>query len=307
MATIHVYHDAAEWIASAIRARGREVVAWKTPELFREHLAEAEILVTQGPPRDAWARATRLRLLHGLGAGIDDLLPAENLAEGVAICNVRGVFAAEVAEHAIAMMLALERALPTVFERQRAGVWKMFPVGKLEGRTVAIVGLGEIGVRVARIATAMGMRVVGTSRSLRPVAGVEVRPLSSLLAEAEHLVVCTPRTPSTRGLIDAAALARLPANAFVINVGRGGVVDEGALLAALHAGRVGGAALDVFEEEPLAADSPWWSAPNTIVTPHIAGLGRRYLERAVEVVLENVERLERGAPLICQVDRAFGY
>ncbi len=307
MSVIHVYHEAAEWIANALRGRGHEVIAWSSPELFRERIGEIEILVTQRAPTDAWSRATKLRLIHGLGAGVDDVLPAEGLAREVAICGVRGVFAAEVAEHALAMMLALERALPTVFERQRNKDWKMFPVGKLEGRTVGIVGLGEIGRRVARVASALGMRVLGTSRSLRPIEGVDVRPLAALLPESEHLVVCTPRTPATLGLIDGAALEKLPERAFVINVGRGGVVDEGALLRALNEGHVGGAAMDVFEDEPLPPESPWWTTPNTIVTPHIAGLGRQYLERAAEVVLENVGRYERGEPLICQVDRTVGY
>jgi len=307
MARIHVYHEAAEWIATALRARGLDVVAWSNPDEFRERLGEVEVLVTQRPPRDAWPRATRLRLLHGLGAGVDDLLPAEGLPEQVTICGVRGVFAPEVAEHALAMMLALERALPAVFERQRTKTWHMFPVGKLEGRTVGIVGLGEIGRRVARVATALGMRVLGTSRSRRAVERVDVRTLDELLPDSDHLVVCTPRTPETRGLIDARALGNLREHAFVINVGRGGVVDERALLAALREGRVGGAAMDVFEDEPLPRESPWWTAPNTIVTPHIAGLGRQYLERAAEVVAENVARIGRGTPLICQVDRVVGY
>jgi D-2-hydroxyacid dehydrogenase (NADP+) len=306
---IHVYHEAADGIANALRARvgDREVIAWSSPEEFRERIGEVEVLVTQGPPRDAWSRAKRLRLIHGLGAGVDDLLPAEGLAENVQICGVRGVFAAETSEHAIAMMLALERALPTVFERQRNKSWQMFPVGKVEGRTVGIVGLGEVGRRIARIASAIGMRVLGTSRSLRAIPDIDVRPLEMLLPDAEHLVICTPRTPATRGLISAAALARLPDRAYVINVGRGGVVDEDALLTALTEGRVGGAAMDVFEDEPLTRDGPWWTAPNTIVTPHIAGLGRNYLARAAEVVVENLERLDRDAPLICQVDRVVGY
>jgi phosphoglycerate dehydrogenase-like enzyme len=192
-------------------------------------------------------------------------------------------------------------------QRQHEKSWQMFPVGKLEGRTLGIVGLGEIGRRVARIARAIGMRVLGTSRGLRPVEGVDVRPLDPVLRASDHLVVCTPLTPETRGLIGATELGALPDRAFVINVGRGGVVDEPSLLAALNEGRVGGAAIDVFVDEPLPRDSAWWTAPNTIVTPHIAGLGRRYLERAVEVVVENIERLETGVPPSCQIDRSVGY
>ena len=303
MATLHVYHDHAKWIADALRlAAGErhEIVAWSEPEPFVAALPSIEILVTQGPPRGVFAAATNLRLIHGLGAGVDDLLPAEDLSKDVVICGARGVFAAEASEHAIAMMLALERGLPAMFERQRAHEWKMFGVGKLEGRTAGIVGVGAIGERIMKVAAALGMEVLGTA--LRPRSGHV--PLDELLARSDHVVVCTPRTPATLNLIDARRMKR---GSFLVSLGRGGVVNETALLAALHEGHLGGAALDVFEDEPLPADSAWWSAPNTIVTPHIAGYGRHYLERVVAVALDNVDRLLRGEPLLHRVDRALGY
>ncbi len=301
MKSVHVYHDHASWIGDALRAHDVDVVEHNDPRSFEDALAQIEILVTQRPPRELLARASRLRLIHGLGAGVDDLFPSA-IPEGVTICCVRGLMAPEVAEHALMLMLALERGLPAMLERQRAHEWKMFGMGKLEGKALGIVGLGAIGQRVSRIGDALGMRVLGHNRSGRAVPGVEVVPLDRLVVD--HLVVCTPRTEETLGLIDAAALAR---TSYVISVGRGGVVDEAALLAALREGRVAGAGLDVFEDEPLPADSPWWSAPNTIVTPHVAGYGRGYLERVIARVVDNLRRFERGEPVEGRVDRTLGY
>jgi phosphoglycerate dehydrogenase-like enzyme len=307
MATIHVYHFAprfAETIAEALRGRGHEVVACNDDVSFRDALPIMEVLVTQRPPRGHWHLAEKLRLIHGLGAGVDDLFPSPDLPARVVICNARGVMAPEVSEYAIAMMLALERALPTTFARQREREWTMFPVGRLEGRTVGIVGVGAIGSRVARIASAMGMTVIGTVRKARILESVTIVPLEELLERSDHVVVTLPRTPQTIDLIDP---RRMKQGAYVIAVGRGGVINEQHLMTALREGHLGGAALDVFVDEPLPADSPWWTAPNTIVTPHTAGLGRNYLERTAAVILDNVGRMERGQELVCQVDRALGY
>lgn len=308
MRTIHVYHGdpkGAAAIAEALRTHGIEAVTWSDPDALRGAIGEMEILIAERPPRDALGLGRRLVLLHRLGAGVDDLLPAPGLPESTAICAARGVMAPEVSEHAIALVLSLERGLPTLFENQRNREWRMFPMGKLEGKSLGLVGLGIIGARIARIASAMGMRVFGTSKRLRPVEGVEVVPLAAL--SVDHLVVITPRTPETLGLIDAEVLSRLPTGAYVTSLGRGGVVDEQALLAALREGHIGGAALDVFVDEPLPKDSPWWTAPNTIVTPHVSGYGRYYLERVIVVVVENLRRLAAGEPLLHRVDRALGY
>lgn len=299
MATIHVYHGQAEAIAAALRGGGHEVVAWTSAEAFVDALPSIEILVTQRGP--ALTAGRKLRLIHGLGAGVDDLLP---FPPGVEVCTARGLMAAEASEHAVAMMLALERNLPTMFARQRAHAWKMFPVGRLAGRAVGIVGVGAIGSRVARICSAMEMRVLGVCKRPRPIGGVTMVSLAALLEEADYVVVCTPLTSETRGMIDARRMKR---GAALIALGRGGVVDEEALLVALSEGHVGGAALDVFDDEPLRADSPWWSAPNTIVTPHVAGFGGQYIERIAALIRENVDRFERGEQLLCKADPTLGY
>jgi D-2-hydroxyacid dehydrogenase (NADP+) len=304
MTAVHVYHEHASWIGDALRARGMEVVEHSDAKTFADAVAQIEILVTQRPPRELLSRARRLRLLHGLGAGVDDLFPSA-IPDTVTICCARGVMAAEVSEHALMLMLALERSFPALLERQRAHEWKMFGMGKLEGKTVGIVGLGAIGQRIARITRALGMRVIGCNRSGRAIDGIEVVPLDRMVAD--HVVVCAPRTPDTLSLIDSTFLSRQPRGAYVISVGRGGIVDETALFDALSAGHIGGAGLDVFDDEPLPPNSRWWRAPNTIVTPHIAGYGRHYLERIIAAVVANIERFDRGEPVEGRVDGTHGY
>ena len=234
-----------------------------------------------------------------MGVGVDDLLPAPDLGGEVAVTGLRGVFAAEVAEHVFAMVLALVKGVPALVARQQHREWRSFASGTLAGRTMGILGRGAVGRRVASVAEAFGMRVVAFSRTHRS--------LDEVAAASDVLVVCLPRTPQTVGLVDRPVLAQLPPGSLVVDVGRGGVIDEAALLDALVRGDIGGVARDVFDEEPLPPTSPWWTAPNAIVTPHVAGFGLSYVERAVDVLLDNVRRLEAGEDLLCQVDRESGY
>lgn len=298
---IHVYHERAEVIRAAVLAAApdREVIALASREALAAAMPAIEVLFAPDPPRAGWAGAARLRLIQLLGAGVDQLLPSPDLPAQVEVAGVRGVFAAEVAEHAIAMILALRKRLPELLDDQRARRWRQRPRGSVAGEAVTVVGAGEIGGRVARLCEALGMRVTVVSRTRGD--------LAAALDGARYLVVTAPLTPGTANLIDAAALARLPAGAFVIGVGRGGVIDEAALDAALRSGRLGGAALDVFVDEPLPPEHPLWTAPGMIATSHVAGYGERYVERCVQVLLENVAALEAGAPRRGLVDRAAGY
>jgi phosphoglycerate dehydrogenase-like enzyme len=309
---IHVYHEGASRIGDVVRraAPDREVVVWTRRADLVAGLADVEVLFAPMPPRDGWAGARRLRLLQLAGAGVDILLPSPDLPPYVEVAGARGVFAAEVAEHVIASLLALVRRLPELLDQQRERRWKPRARPSVVGETLVLLGVGEIGRRIARAALALDMRVVGVSRRGRPLAGVETVPvdrLAEVLPAAHTLVVATPLTPSTAHLIDAAMLRRLRPGAFLINVARGGIVDEDALAEALAAGRLGGAALDVFATEPLPADSRLWTAPGLIVSPHIAGHGERYFERCVDILVENVRRLETGEPRTHLVDRIFGY
>lgn len=310
---IHVYHEEADQLREVVlrAAPEREVIAWSAPAALRAGLHEVQILFAALPPSDGWERATRLRLIQLMGVGVDTLLPAPSLPASVEIAGMRGAFAAEVSEHGIAMLLALVRGLPTLLERQRAQTWRPFASRALAGDTACVVGVGEIGSRLARALGGLGMRVVGVARHARPLPHfAEVLGSADLhvaLRAARVVFVACPLTPQTRALVDAAALAALPRGAFVVALSRGAIVDETALLTALHEGRLGGAALDVFASEPLSAGHGLWKAPNTIVTPHLAGIGVRYIERAVTELLANVDRLERGLRANHRVDREAGY
>lgn len=313
---IHVYHDRqVDWIAEPVRvaAPEREVRTLCGREALAEALPAIEVLFASSPPRTGWARADKLRLIQILGVGCDMLLPSPDLPAAVEIAGLRGEFAPEVAEHAVAMMLALEKDLPHWHAEQSACHFRQRPVPRLAGKTCVVLGLGAVGRRVARVAAAMDMSVIGVRRrvdaeGVPDVARVvSVDELDRVLPRADVLVIAVPRTPATEGLFDAARLARLPRGARLVNVGRGGIVDESAVAELLHQGHLAGAAMDVFATEPLPADSPLWTAPGSIVTPHIAGLGEGYVARAVEVLLDNVARLERGEPRLHLVDRARGY
>ncbi len=302
MRAIHVYHGGSTELCEAVasRAPGRTIVSWGSPDDMARGIGEAEVVFASIPPRTGWAKASMLRLVQMMGAGVDGLLPSPDLPRAVTVAGARGLFASEAAEHAIAMMLSLARGLPQTFERQRLRTWKQVPVERLAGSTVVIVGLGEIGSRIAKAANALGMRVLGVRRSAGP-------SLDELLPEAQWLVLCVPLTRDTNRLLDARAIARLPDRARIVSLGRGRVIDEPALREALEAGRIAGAALDVFADEPLPPEHAWWSVPNTIVTSHVAGLGRGYVERMIALLLENVRRLEADEPLVGVVDRALGY
>ena len=316
MSVVHVYHEPGAWIREAIAlaspaGASPTVVVLDGEAELRAHLGEIEVLFAAVLPRGIWREARRLRLIQMMGAGVDGLLPAPDLPPGVRITGARGVFAAEVAEHALAMALALTRALPTIVRRQDHRVWQPFASRTLAGQTMGILGMGAVGQRVARAAAALDMSVLGLCRrprALPPVAEVWGLPrVDELLARSNVLVVTLPLTPETRRFLDRRRLALLPPGAQLVNVGRGGIVDEVALEECLREGRLGGAALDVFEHEPLDRESPLWTAPNTLITSHVAGLGLHYVERIIPVLLENVRRLEAGEPLTLEVDRDAGY
>ena len=310
---LHVFHAFGEAIRDPFHAAfpDRELVIWRDAAEFEREIEEAEVLLALRPPRGHWSRARRLRLIQMPGAGVDSLLPAPDLPERVVIANARGLHGAQMPEFAIAMLLALAKRLPRALAQQQRREWRMYLPLTLEDTTLGILGLGAIGSGVARRAVALGMRVIGTQRKPKPVEGVaEVFPpeeTERVLRESDALVVLLPLTPETRGLLDAAALAKLKPRALLVNLARGGIVDEDAVVEALRARRLGGAAIDVFEREPLPEDHPLWDAPNAIVTPHLAGIRPDYMERVADLFFENVRRLERGEPVLNPIDRARGY
>lgn len=310
---MHVYHESAEYLAGLIRAVAPhlEVVTLKTPVALRSALSEIEVLFAPSPPRDGWAGAARLRLIQMLGSGVDHLLPSPDLPASVEVAGVRGLFAADVSEHALALMLAHARRLVQLADDQRAKRFEPAPRGTLAGEALTIVGFGEVGRRLARATVALDMRVTAVSRTgTGELSGVDVVTTDRLIEKvryARYVVIAAPLTPATTNLFDASLLRRMREDAFLINVARGGIVDEVALADVLSAGRLGGAALDVFVDEPLPPDSPLWSVPRLVITPHVAGLGERYIERCVEVLLTNVAALAAETARVGLVDRDVGY
>jgi phosphoglycerate dehydrogenase-like enzyme len=290
---------------------GRRVVCWDRPEDFARGIAEIEYLFALAPPRGHWARAERLRLIQALGAGVDHLLPAVGLSQRVVIANQRGMSAAPMAEFALALVLALVKQLPFFVAAQRERAWRRRLPDRVEGKTLGILGLGAIGLALAERAHPLGMRVIGTQRMPKPHPAVaRVEPQSGtarVLAESDVVVILLPLTEETRGSLSARELASLRPGAYLVNLARGGIVDESALVAALRDGRLAGAAFDVFATEPLPAESPLWDAPNLWITPHTAGGFPDLLDVSVGLFAENVARLERGEDVVSRVDLTRGY
>jgi phosphoglycerate dehydrogenase-like enzyme len=279
--------------------------------VWLEEAGEAEVILGFRPLRDGALRARRLRWVHALGAGVENL--CQDVAGTEIVVTNNHVHGDVMAEHVFALVLAHHRRLREVFGHQEARRWaqKELVGHPLAGHTMGVAGLGTIGREVARRAAAFGMRVWGTKRRPEAVEGVErVLPpdgIDALLREAHVLVLTLPLTPATRGLIGRRELGLLPRGAFVVNVGRGELVNETALIEALQDGRLGGAGLDVFADEPLPPASPLWSLPGVIVTPHVAGNFPGYMDRIVPAFCENLRRYLAGQPLVNVVDPAVGY
>ena len=263
----------------------------------------------------AVAAMPALRWVQSWSAGVDWLAEADaDLPPGLQVTSASGVHPVPIAEHVFAVLLALARGLPAHVRAQDRRQWGAdVSAFELAGRRLVLLGVGEIGARVARLADAFGVFVTAVRH--HPDAGdvegvaqtVGTDALLDVLPHADLVVVTLPLTDATRGLVGAGALAALPAHAVVVNVGRGEVVDQDALVAALEHGRLGGAALDVFETEPLPDDSPLWAMENVIVTPHAAGHTPHYADRALGIFLDNLGRYRRGEPLQHAVDLGAGY
>lgn len=294
----------------AAQAPEREVVLLPEPADFAAAVRHARVIFAPYPPREGWAPARRLELLQLCGVGVDHFFPTVDLPAHVEIAGMRGAFSEDAAEHAMTMLLALARGLGSFLEDQRARTWNQRMVPRLRGRRLAIIGLGGIGTAIAKRAAVFGLEVRGLCRTPRPMEHLDAvygrQGLHSLAAWCDALVIAAPRTPETEGMIDNVVIGCLKKGAIVVHLARGGIVDERALLARLDAGTLS-AALDVFVDEPLDAQSPLWGRPNVIITPHVAGFGEGYLETAVQMLLENVARLERGEPRFGLVDRTLGY
>jgi phosphoglycerate dehydrogenase-like enzyme len=253
------------------------------------------------------------RWVHASSAGVDSFLfPALVDNPGVTLTNARGVYDQPIAEYVLGLILAVAKDLPGTWEHQQRREWRPRPSDSITGRTALVWGTGPIGRAVARLLCAVGMRVCGAGRSARtddPDFGTVHGPttLGTALAEADYVVLAAPLTKDTRGMVDASVLAAMKPGARLINVGRGALIDEEALIDHLAAGRLAGAALDVFNQEPLPAHSPLWDMPGVMISPHTAGETTSEREALIEVFLDNLARHIEGRPLRNVVDKRRGY
>jgi phosphoglycerate dehydrogenase-like enzyme len=293
-------------------------------------LDDVEVMLRGWLTSDAFdrllVRAPRLSWVHSATSGVEGSLTPAARERGLIVTNARGVFSRPIAEYVLMMILAVSRRLPQLLELQRERTWQPLEGAELRDVTVGIVGLGSIGRAVATLATAFGCRVVAVRRQGSAGAAANVQDgedpgvgelaidriggpetLPELLAESDFIVLAAPLTPETEDMMNTETLAMVKPGAWLINVARGRLIDERALLRALDAGELGGAVLDTFRDEPLSPASPFYDRPNVIVTPHTAWSSGRVLDRSVELFCDNLRRFAAGEPLLNVIDPDAGY
>lgn len=321
---------APDWFAEKLSADFPDVefVHRKNYDTISDDIKDADIVVSWSLTADQLKSAQKLRWIHSTAAAIHQLMIPEIVNGNVLVTNARGVHGPVVAEHVLALMFALAKRLPTAIRMQQTHNWgqeamtrEQPPIRELRDSTLGLIGVGSIGGHVAAIASAIGMRVFAVranpqkgidwlktddpSRSQHRVYGP--KDLDRVLAEADFVVISAPVTSATQKLIDANALATMKRDAYLINIARGALIDELALTKALQERRIGGAALDVFAEEPLPKDSPLWDLDNVLITPHSAGIAHKLWERQYTLFSQNLRRFISGAPLIGLVNKKAGY
>ncbi len=287
-------------------------------DTIRSEAPKADVILSAcfsgGPFQTAWPLAGRAQWVHTLSAGVEHLLTSEFAASPVPLTNARGVYKRSLAEFALLGILYFAKDVPRMLANQRAGRWEPFEVTEAHGKVVGIVGYGEIGRASAQLAHGLGMRVLALRRRTAlsegdAIADATFGPdaLGQMLAQCDYVVVAAPGTPETRGMIGEKEFAAMKNTAVIVNVGRGSVIAEAPLLRALQEGRLRGAALDVFENEPLPEGHPFFSMPNVLVSPHCADRTSDWLEQSVQFFLRNFEHFRSGERLENVVDKKASY
>src|SRR5882724_235404 len=323
---ICVWHPFTEWRPKPLMA---ETIRKHWPEIRVLHLQDYDQLPPELPDTDIFVgyslrasqlvEAKKLKWIHSTAAGVAQLMYPELRDSGILVTNPSGVFSAPMAEHTIGLLLALVRNFPDSVRGQDRREWVQQPLWdqpqhltELNGKILLIVGFGSIGHEVARRARAFDLRVWGVTRSGAgdPALAEKIVPakdLNTVLPEADYVLIAAPETSETKHLIGQAELARMKPGARLFNVGRGSLLDEAALIRALESGKLGGAALDVAQIEPLPAESPLWKAPNIFITPHTSAVSDRLWHRETALLLELLELWFAGKELFNQVNFAKGY
>ena len=314
--------QAPAWFSQRLRQDfpGIEVVQQKEYGDIEGDLHDADIAVTWSLRPEQFRAARKLRWIHSPAAAVHALMIPEIVAGDVVVTNARDVHGPVVAEHAIALVLALAKRLPSAFRYQwestwaQAQIWRESPHPReVAGATLGLVGLGSIGLETAKRAAALAMKVIAVrEHAEKPHESCVSKvfaagQLDEMLRFSDYVVLAAPLTPRTRALINRDRLLQMKPDAYLINVSRGALIDQVALLDALSRRRIAGAALDVFEKEPLPPDSALWKTANVVITPHTAALTDKLWERHYALIAENLRRFLAGAPLLNIVDKVRGY
>ena len=288
-------------------------------EAFERAAPDATVIynwsLSGGLLREVFRMCPRVQWVHTRSAGLDNILFPELIESRVPLTNGTGVFSASLGEFALAGVLFFAKDLRRMVRNQEAGVWEQFDITEIAGQTVGIVGYGDIGRAVAARVKAMGMRVIAVKRSgpllynVDPLVERIYRPdqLDEFLPQCDYVVAAAPLTAETKGMIGVDAFAAMKPGAVVMNVGRGPVIDEAAMVAALEAGTIRGAVLDVFDQEPLPAGHPLYRLKNVLLSPHCADHTPDWMDKAMEFFIAQFERFSKGEPLMNVVDKRAGY
>ena len=305
-----------KWAAAAKRHRDlakklRVTIGWDG-EILDEALKTADVMINSSPPRENLrSRAPRLKWIQTTGAGVDSIAPLDWLPVDVTLTNNSGAHG-EKAEDSCAMaLLMLQSRMPEVMTNQRERRWEPVYTTPIAGKTAVILGFGDLGQGAGRAAKKLGLNVIALTRSGKPARPADaVYPVSRIdgvLPKADFLIVTTPLTPETRGLISRERLDLLKPHVGIVNIGRAPIIDYAALVEKLEKRELSGAVLDVFEREPLPPDSPYWTVPNLVITPHITCDDPRYIDQLFDTWFANFERFVAGKKLRNVVDRGLGY
>lgn len=314
--------NAPEWFADRLQHDfpNLQVTHLDNYDRIEQEIPDAEIIVAWSLRPEQFVLARKLRWTHSPAAAVHQLIFPDLVASDVVLTNARGVHGPVVAEHVIALIFALAKKIPESVRLQQKHIWGQEVLWlerprprEVAGATLGLIGLGSIGREVARLAAGLGMRVIAVRENPdkeKPAVVYAVygfAEIDTLLQQSDYVVLAVPVTPATLGLMNAARITRMKPSACLINVGRGPLLDESALSEVLKNHRIAGAALDVFEQEPLPVDSPLWNLDNLLITPHSAGLTEKLWERHYALFSENLRRYLAHQPLLAVVDKAKGY
>jgi phosphoglycerate dehydrogenase-like enzyme len=314
--TIGIFHPEPKSILSIVRAAvpDAEIRICTRWDAIEEIVHDVEVLLAfkfgfLPFPRASILGAAGLKWVQLASAGVDHICPFDPTK--ITVTNGSGVHGDIISQYVFGMLSHFVWNVPRLLEQQQDRQWDRYPVTSLQGKTLGIVGLGSIGQTLARYGRVYGMRVIGTRRSGRLVEGVDYTygpdGLPEVMERSDVVVVSTPLTKETRGLIGAVELALMSPHSYLVSISRGGIIDEDALVAALREGRPAHAILDVFDEEPLPPESPFWELPNTLVTPHISGELGDWAAAVADLFVENLRRYTASRPLRNVVDPELGY